>query len=265
MRDYPQGELFGNPVGYDFIDQRTGIELSENDVLVGEKNEFASILEQLQGQTEKGSDLTVTLDAGAQRSPRTCSRPGPGSLVAIEPSTGAVRAMVSTPGFDPNTVDDPGVLKQLNTIPADEPSKLLNRATQGRYPPGSTMKVVTAAAALDSGEFEPDSIVNGDIRRRHLRGAAGTTSTQRLRRDHADRRAHELGQHCLGPGRRAARPGDDGRVHEALRLLRAARARLPADADDRVRPAHRTASSSRTASTSAASRSARAARRARCW
>jgi peptidoglycan glycosyltransferase len=162
-RDYPQGERFGNPVGYDFITQRTGIELSENDVLVGEKNEFASILEQLQGNTEKGSDLTVTLDAGAQKlATDLISAQGAGSLVAIEPSTGAVRAMVSWPGFDPNTVDDPGVLTDLNSIPEGEPSKLLNRATQGRYPPGSTMKVVTAAAAIDSGEYTPDSVVNGN-------------------------------------------------------------------------------------------------------
>ena len=163
VRNYPQGELFGNPVGYDFIDQRTGIELSENDVLVGQENEFASIIEQLKGQTEKGSDLTVTLDAGAQKlATDLIAAQGPGALVAIEPSTGAVRAMVSSPGFDPNTVDDEGVLKQLNSIPSDEPSRLLNRATQGRYPPGSTMKVVTAAAALDSGQYEPDSTVNGD-------------------------------------------------------------------------------------------------------
>jgi peptidoglycan glycosyltransferase len=163
VRSYPQGELFGNPVGYAYIDQITGIEKSENDVLVGKENEFASILEQIKGTTEKGSDLTVTLDAGAQKlATDLISAQGPGALVAIEPDTGAVRAMVSSPGFDPNTVDDPDALKALNTIPDDEPARLFNRATQGRYPPGSTMKVVTAAAALDSGKYEPDSTVNGD-------------------------------------------------------------------------------------------------------
>ena len=162
-RNYPEGDLFGNPVGYDHIETgRTGIELSENDVLVGDKNEFASILEQLQGQTEAGSDLTVTLDAGAQKlATDLISARGPGSLVAIEPSTGAVRAMVSWPGFDPNTVDDEAAIDALDAIPADKPPKLFNRATQGGYPPGSTMKVVTATAALDSGQYTPDSIVDG--------------------------------------------------------------------------------------------------------
>ena len=67
--------------------------------------------------------------------------------------------MVSTPGYDPNALDEPGVYTKLATDNANSP--LLNRATQGGYPPGSTMKVVTAAAALDSGKFTPDSTVDG--------------------------------------------------------------------------------------------------------
>jgi peptidoglycan glycosyltransferase len=161
VRDYPQGELFGNPVGYDFITQgRTGIEQSENDVLVGESNEFATIIEQIRGATQQGSNLTVTLDASAQRlATDLISQQGPGSLVAIEPSTGAVRAMVSSPGFDPNTVNDEGGIDALNNA---DPPRILNRATQELYPPGSTMKVVTAAAALDSGEFTPETTVDGN-------------------------------------------------------------------------------------------------------
>ena len=67
--------------------------------------------------------------------------------------------MVSTPGYDPNALDQPGVYTKLATDDANSP--LLNRATQGGYVPGSTMKVVTAAAALDSGKFTPDSMVDG--------------------------------------------------------------------------------------------------------
>ena len=161
VRSYPTGELFGNPVGYDFVDHgRTGIEQSENDVLVGEENEFATLIEQLSGSTEEGSDLTTTLDVGAQQiATEMLGSQGPGALVAIEPETGAVRAMVSTPGFDPNEI--PQRLDEFNSLSEGEPPVLLNRATQGRYPPGSTMKVVTATAALDSGEFTPDSTVDG--------------------------------------------------------------------------------------------------------
>jgi penicillin-binding protein A len=162
VRSYPEGELFGHPVGYDFIDEgRTGIEQSENDVLVGEQNEFATILEQLTGSTEEGSDLTTTLDAGAQRvaMQMLAGEGAPGAVVALEPKTGAIRVMASTPGYDPNLV--PEQLEELNNPAEGADPLLINRATQNPYPPGSTMKVVTAAAALDSGDFTPDSTVDG--------------------------------------------------------------------------------------------------------
>ena len=164
VRRYPQGQLFGHPVGYSFIDVgRSGIELAENDLLVGEENEFASIIDQLTSSAQEGSDLTLTIDAEAQRiatdaleSAISVQGTG-GALVAIEPSTGAVRTMVSVPGFDPNTVQDESEFQRLNQV---EGSPVLNRPTQSAYPPGSTMKVVTAAAALDSGEFEPTTVLN---------------------------------------------------------------------------------------------------------
>jgi peptidoglycan glycosyltransferase len=163
-RDYPQGELFGHPVGYSFVEfGQTEIERSENDVLIGRDNEFVSLLEQLEGQADEGSDLTLTLDSEAQRIAQdgiagALSIPETGgSLVAIEPDTGAIRAMVSEPGYDPNQVPD--AFKQLNRA---EGSPLLNRPTQNPQTPGSTMKVVTATAALDSGEFEPSTTLNAD-------------------------------------------------------------------------------------------------------
>ncbi len=166
VRRYPQGSLFGNPVGYSFVEvEQSGIEDSENDLLTGEENEFASIIDQLRDQQPEGADITVTLDAEAQRVATeglqsAITVPGTGAaLVAIEPATGAVRAMASIPGYDPNAVQDPAVFSELSE---DESAPLLNRPTQSTYPPGSTMKVVTAAAALDSGEFEPDSVLNAD-------------------------------------------------------------------------------------------------------
>jgi penicillin-binding protein A len=164
VRNYPQGELFGHPVGYSFIENgNVEIERSENDVLTGRDNEFVSILEQIEGQADEGSDLTLTLDAEAQQIAQdgilnALSVPETGgSLVAIEPDTGAVRAMVSEPGYDPNLVPDE--FKQLSR---QEGSPLLNRPTQNPQAPGSTMKVVTATAALDSGEFETSTTLNAD-------------------------------------------------------------------------------------------------------
>jgi penicillin-binding protein A len=163
-RDYPHGDLFGHPVGYSFVEfGNSEIERSENDILIGRDNEFVSLIEQLEGQVDEGSDITVTLDAEAQQIAQdgienalTVPETG-GSLVAIEPDTGAVRAMVSEPGYDPNLVPDQ--FKQLNRQPG---SPLLNRPTQNPQTPGSTMKVVTATAALDSGEFEPSTTLNAN-------------------------------------------------------------------------------------------------------
>jgi peptidoglycan glycosyltransferase len=82
-----------------------------------------------------------------------------GAVVALDPSTGAVKAMASVPGYDPNQVKDPKTFKALNSKASGSP--LFNRPTQGTYPPGSTMKVVTATAALDSGEFTPSTVLSG--------------------------------------------------------------------------------------------------------
>jgi peptidoglycan glycosyltransferase len=169
VRRYPQGSLYANPVGYSFVQSgQTGIERSENAVLAGERNEFASILDQLRGVPQEGDNLTLTIDSQAQRVGTEALlnaiasngiQGAGGAVVALEPSTGAVKAMASVPGYDPNTVTDPEVLKRLNKESSGAP--LVNRATQSVYPPGSTMKVLTAAAALDSGEFTPDTVLSG--------------------------------------------------------------------------------------------------------
>jgi penicillin-binding protein A len=167
QRRYPQGSLFGHPVGYSFVEVgNSGIEEAENDLLTGEENEFATIIDELQGEQPEGADITLTIDSEAQRlatdllGNAVTDPESPGAaLVAIEPSTGAVKAMVSIPGFDPNQARTDAGFDELTS---DSASPTFNRPTQAVYPPGSTMKVVTAAAALDSGEFEPDTVLNAD-------------------------------------------------------------------------------------------------------
>ena len=170
VRRYPQGSLFGHPVGYSFVDVgRSEIELSENDLLIGEENEFETIIDQLRNVPQEGADITLTIDSEAQRiatqgleNAIAANAPTPGiggAVVAIEPDTGAVRTMASSPGYDPNTVEAPGEFSRLNDA---QGAPLLNRPTQSVYPPGSTMKVVTAAAGLDSGEIQPDTVINAD-------------------------------------------------------------------------------------------------------
>ena len=160
VRTYPEGELYGNPIGYSFVERgRVGFELAHNDELVGEKSEFLSILDTLRGAAQEGSDVQSALDPEGQVTATQALGGQKGSVVALDPQTGEVLTMVSIPTYDPNDVASSQGFQALNQ---DTDAPLLNRATQAGYPPGSTMKVVTATAALDSGEFEPDSVINAD-------------------------------------------------------------------------------------------------------
>lgn len=160
VRSYPEGETFGHPVGYSYITiGESGVERSRNDALTGDLNEFGTIFRELQSREREGDDVVTSLDAEAQGLAMSLLAGNAGSIVALEPATGQLRVMASTPGFDPNTVDDPAVYERLSTD--DEGTPLFNRAVQTNYQPGSTFKVVTAAAALDAGELTPESIVDG--------------------------------------------------------------------------------------------------------
>ena len=156
-RTYPTGGLFSHAVGYSFIQNgRRSLEQSRNDALAGEEDEFESLLTQVESREREGFDVVTTLDARAQRAALQALGGRKGGVVAIEPRTGKVRAMVSVPQYDANAIPDR--FAQLNR---DRNKPMLNRTTQELYPPGSTFKVVTAAAALDSGKFTPQSAVNG--------------------------------------------------------------------------------------------------------
>jgi peptidoglycan glycosyltransferase len=156
-RHYPQGSLFGHPIGYSFLDRgQAGFERFHNDDLVGNKSEFSSILDQLQGQHQEGNNIVTSLDPAAQRAALDGLAGRPGAVVAIEPKTGKVRALVSEPPYDPNQI--PSHFAQLNK---DTAAPLLDRATQSGYAPGSTFKVVTATAAIDTGKLTPDSVIDG--------------------------------------------------------------------------------------------------------
>ncbi|MFI5025907.1 MAG: peptidoglycan D,D-transpeptidase FtsI family protein [Solirubrobacterales bacterium] len=160
VRRYPQGDLYGNPIGYSFLERgRVGFELSHNDELVGNKTEFLSVLDELQGHEQVGSNVFSSIDSEAQRVATDALAGQPGSVVAIVPDTGEIRAMVSVPTYDPNEIRSNEAFQKLNTA---DPPAIINRATQSVYPPGSTMKVVTATAALESGDFNPDTVLNAD-------------------------------------------------------------------------------------------------------
>jgi peptidoglycan glycosyltransferase len=158
-RVYPEGNLFAHAVGYSFLERgSTGIEAYRNDELTGEEDELSSIFSELQSKSPEGSDVTTTLDREAQETAVAALGGQKGAIVAIEPATGRVRVMASSPDFDPNDVPT----DRFDQLNADEQARpVVNRALQANDQPGSTFKVVTAAAALDSDKFSPDSIVDG--------------------------------------------------------------------------------------------------------
>jgi penicillin-binding protein A len=159
-RTYPVGELFPHAVGYSFTRfGRAGLERSYNRDLTCDRGELGSIIDELAGTEREGDDLHTTLDPGAQATALRGLAGRKGSVVAIDPRTGAIKALASVPGFDPNSLPEGRLFARLNRDDANAP--LLNRSTQSGYPPGSTFKVVTAIAAMDSGRYEPGSIVDG--------------------------------------------------------------------------------------------------------
>jgi len=161
-RRYPTRELFAHAIGYSYTALgRSGLERSRNAELTGERTELASAFESLLGRSDRGYDVRTTLNAEAQQAAVDALRASghKGALVALDVETGGVLVMASDPSYDPSGLDDRRTFAQLNRDEANAP--LVNRATQNGYPPGSTMKVVTAAAALDSGRYQPDSRVNG--------------------------------------------------------------------------------------------------------
>jgi penicillin-binding protein A len=158
-RTYPQGGLFAHAVGYSYTRYgRAGLEQSRNDVLSGTTNELGTIFDRLSGGQPEGDDLHATLDPAAQRIALQGLNGRKGAVVALDPQTGAIKVMASVPAYNPNDIAKPG---EFTTLNRDSDAPLLNRATQAGYPPGSTFKVVTAIAAMDSGEFTPSSTVSG--------------------------------------------------------------------------------------------------------
>jgi penicillin-binding protein A len=168
QRTYPTGELFAAPIGYDYLFPEdlgsTGLERYRNKELGAERGtNLQSVLDQLQGKEPQGDEVITTLVPSAQRVAMDALGEHEGAVVAIEPGSGAVEVMASKPGYDPNALRSPPLkAAQEREMQANPPTKsVLNRATQFGYAPGSTFKIVTATAAIDTGAYTPESTVEG--------------------------------------------------------------------------------------------------------
>jgi penicillin-binding protein A len=172
LRTYPEPFKYAHVTGYFSYFSQTGVEQSQNRVLTGEDDRLfvPRLIDLLSGKAGKGGNVQLTLDRAAQDAAFEALGTLPGdvqaSVVAIEPDTGKILAMASLPTYDPNELashDFDSVLAANDRLLADEDDPLVNRAIQVTLPPGSTFKLVTAAAAIENGDYEVDDDVPGGV------------------------------------------------------------------------------------------------------
>jgi len=165
LRTYAQGPDFASVTGYySLVYGATGIEAKENDILAGNDSRFfVDRLQQLiANRKPKGGAVRLTLNPDAQVAAMKGLAGRTGAVVAINATTGEILAMASSPSFDPNLLsshDPASIKKTYDALNADPKEPLLNRSLALTLPPGSTFKLVTAAAALESGKYTLNSVI----------------------------------------------------------------------------------------------------------
>jgi peptidoglycan glycosyltransferase len=165
QRSYPSGALYAPVTGYySFLYKRSGLEQTQNAHLAGTSNsQFVQrLIDLATGKRPTGASVVTTLDAAAQQAAAKALGDRPGAVVALDYKTGAVKALVTSPTYDPNTLathDLNAAKASWEALNADAGKPLSNRATREIFPPGSTFKLVVSAAALASG-MTPDSLVD---------------------------------------------------------------------------------------------------------
>ena len=163
FRTYPQESLTAHVVGYATqARSRAGLERSMNAYLTASNSQLATVLDtaldRLKGGTIHGNDVFLSLNLRAQRVAMAALGNRCGAVVAIEPKTGRVLVHAQQPTYDPNLIEENFAAAQRAPGAECRPAApLLVRATDGLYVPGSTFKVVTASAAIDSGKYTIDS------------------------------------------------------------------------------------------------------------
>ena len=157
-RVYPAGNLATHVVGYASTQFGTsGIEAAENDTLKGQQNyaSWTDVLNSLAGIGGVGNDVTLTLNSKIQQAAQDALSGYAGACVVMDPETGAVLGMASSPTYD--AANFAAEIEKANANPDGE-STLLNRAIQTLYAPGSTFKIVTLATALEDGVASEDTV-----------------------------------------------------------------------------------------------------------
>lgn len=158
-RAYPHGEFASHLLGYYSSRYgRAGVEAAANDALAGKREfrTFRDALESAAGLPVPGNDVVLTIDADVQRAAEQALSGNRGACVAIDPATGAILAMASSPAYDPTSIDS-----EWDELSLAESAPLYNRAARSLYPPGSTFKVVTLTGAIGAGIATPGTTYPG--------------------------------------------------------------------------------------------------------
>ena len=146
VRNYPYGTVFSHVVGYD-TNGKLGIESLANFSLL-RSNIFwvEKVANEIAGNKSPGDSVYTTLKVSLQKTAYDALGDNRGAVIAMDPDTGKIFAMVSKPDFDPNEINE--IWDDLTNPENESDSVLLNRVTQGQYPPGSTFKIITALAYI---------------------------------------------------------------------------------------------------------------------
>lgn len=162
LRRYPQGETFAPITGfYSFVYGMTNVEASYDPFLgAREDSLFAqNLLDRLRGEPRRGATVITTIDPDLQRIAVKALRGRPGAVAAIDPRTGEVLVLATTPSYDPDELSSHSgkqIRSAWNRLNRDPDKPMVSKANQELYPPGSTFKLITASAALENG-YGPDS------------------------------------------------------------------------------------------------------------
>lgn len=167
LRQYPAGPTYANVTGYySLVYGNSDIERVENDVLAGSDPRLfvRRIADLFTGRDPAGGEVDLTLDARTQQTAMNAlqSRDVTGAVVALEPSTGKILALASTPTYDPNLLsshDPAAIRKYAQQLAAQKPDPRIDQAISERYSPGSVFKVIVSAAALSTGRYTPQTPV----------------------------------------------------------------------------------------------------------
>jgi cell division protein FtsW (lipid II flippase)/cell division protein FtsI/penicillin-binding protein 2 len=156
-RIYPAGSLAAHVTGYYSTRYgRAGVESSQNDALAGHRGyaTFADVMDDALGRPVPGNDVVLTIDSRIQKAAEKALVGHRGAVVAIDPATGAVLALASSPTYTPATVE-----KDWSALSADGSAPLVDRAISSVYPPGSTFKIVTLTKVLSEGIATPSTVL----------------------------------------------------------------------------------------------------------